>query len=98
MVLCVDSMTDMEAAAALIRDSLAKGNSNGPHSKHCNLLRKIAGVSPQGELGVGIMCNWTCKDVRAVLEQQVGFWALGCPRLVGCCCPTRGMKSVSLAA
>ncbi|KAF5837580.1 hypothetical protein DUNSADRAFT_4151 [Dunaliella salina] len=70
MVLCVDSMTDMEAAAALIKDSLAKGASNGPNSMHCNLLRKIAGVSPQGELGVGIMCNWTCKDARTVLKQQ----------------------------
>eukprot|EP00983_Pelagomonas_calceolata_P087146 1156894-Pelagomonas_calceolata.AAC.12 len=60
----------MEAAAALIKDSLAKGTSNGSHSTHCNLLRKIAGVSPQGELGVGIMCNWTCKDARTVLQQQ----------------------------
>jgi hypothetical protein len=72
IVLCVDSMTDMEAAAALIKDSLAKAALDGPHSAHCTLLRKLAGVSPEGELGVGIMCNWTCKDARLVLEQLVG--------------------------
>ena len=35
------------------------------------LLRKIAGASLEGELGVGIMCSWTCKDARVMLHQQV---------------------------
>lgn len=73
IVLCVDSMTDMEAAAALIKDSLTKAAPSGgsPDSSHCALLRKLAKVEAEGELGVGIMCNWTCRDARLVLEQQV---------------------------
>jgi len=84
VVLCIDSMTDMQAAAALIRSHLAHGKQQPQQpqqpqqqASHSVLLRELAGVSEGGEVGVGIMCNWTCHDARIVLEQQVGSRAGG---------------------